>query len=295
MNHLSRFFLLTIVLCLFVMIGCSAPPVETPAPGDDSVTLTVIDPTPVGDAAAADDGASASAETDAAGDATTDDGTAASETAAEGEADGASADGDAAEADAAAEGENADATDATEGSETTAASTDDTTGDTITETATTAEGESEGAGDTITDTVTAETADADDATTTTEDGDDAAAGEGEAATEGDTAEASETTVEKQRRIEFPEGANGTIVGSTIAADVTETWLVGAEEGQTLSLNLFPYPTKTFTVVSPSGEAMEAAQGNGIFLIDITETGDHTIAITGEFDGAYSLTVELFGG
>jgi hypothetical protein len=91
--------------------------------------------------------------------------------------------------------------------------------------------------------------------------------------------AAEGIAQVKQRVRFPAGATGTTVSGTVRGYAYRDYIVGANAGQTISVQLTSANTYTvFTVFQSNGDNLEGATEMDEFTGELPERGDYIVRV-----------------
>jgi hypothetical protein len=91
--------------------------------------------------------------------------------------------------------------------------------------------------------------------------------------------AADAIAQVKQRVRFPAGATGTTVSGTVRGYAYRDYIVGANAGQTISIQLTSSNTYTvFTVFQPNGDNLEGATEIDEFTGALPERGDYIVRV-----------------
>jgi len=102
---------------------------------------------------------------------------------------------------------------------------------------------------------------------------------------------------REQRITFATGASSASVRGAVVRATTETYILDASQGQTMSIAIYTNPIDRaeayFEVMSPSGEIINKSGGSQTFRRSLAQSGDYRIIVRGgPGNVSFDLTVSI---
>jgi len=93
------------------------------------------------------------------------------------------------------------------------------------------------------------------------------------------------------RVSFQAGATGTILSSSLRANISKRYLLECNSGQSMTINVQEGQVSA-AIIAPNGENLGTADSTGQWQGQLASSGDYTIEISGDRQANYQVKIEV---
>jgi hypothetical protein len=93
------------------------------------------------------------------------------------------------------------------------------------------------------------------------------------------------------RVYFQAGATGTILSSSLRANISKRYLLECNSGQSMTIKVQEGQVSA-AIIAPNGENLGTADGTGQWQGQLASSGDYTIEISGDRQANYQVKIEV---
>ncbi|MEG4089305.1 hypothetical protein [Microcoleus sp. Pol12B4] len=93
------------------------------------------------------------------------------------------------------------------------------------------------------------------------------------------------------RVNFQAGATGTILSSSLRANISKRYLLECNSGQSMTINVQEGQVSA-AIIAPNGENIGTADSTGQWQGQLASSGDYTIEISGDRQANYQVKIEV---